>query len=205
MHLYRPFIITVALLFTLCLFSACTSQPGPANQTSQVPTPNATPKADVGIEPVNITQGQHSVSFNDAKRNLKNSEALSLNQYQNETKVLFIQGGNVDASGNAERWIFGISKGDINELRVYDHSGWTIIPWNYTISADQIDPDLIIPPAILFEDNKYQILGSSSPAIPVQRDLELRNGTYTITITSGSTPEILMYNATTGAAIENHA
>ena len=63
---------------------------------------------------VNITPIQNSVSFNDAKRNLKNSEALSLNQYQNETKVLFIQGGNVDASGNAERWVFGISKGDIN-------------------------------------------------------------------------------------------
>jgi hypothetical protein len=169
-----------------------------------VPTPNASPSVDVGIAPINMTTDQNTVSFYQAKNNLKNSEPLSLNQFQKVTRVLFIQGGNLDESGNAERWVFGINKGDINELRVYDHSGWTILPWNYTISADELNLDQVIPPATLFDENKDQILGSSSSTVPVQRDLELRNGTYTITITSDGTPEIFMYNATTGAAIENH-
>jgi hypothetical protein len=202
MHRYRPLMITIALLFAICLFSACVSPLGPVNQTPQMPTPNASPKIDVGITSINITPDLSPISFDEAKGKLKSSESLSLNQFQKETRILFIQGGNLDESGNAERWVFGINKGDTNELRVYDHSGWTIIAWNNSISADEIDLDHVVSPAAIFDQNKDQILESSPSTITAQRDIELRNGTYTLTITSGSTSEILMFNATTGAAIE---
>jgi hypothetical protein len=156
----------------------------------------------VGITTLNLSSDSSSVSFEAAKRQLKYSESLSLNQFEKETRVLFIKGGNLDGSGNAEQWVFGINKGDINELRIYGSTGWTIIAWNYPISADQIDLDHVISPTTIFDDNKDQILGNSSPTISVQRNIELRNGTYTITINSGSTSQILRYNATTGAAIE---
>jgi hypothetical protein len=202
MHRYRPSMISIALLFVICLFSACTSSSGPVNQAQQMPAPNATQNMDVGVVPVNTNPSLVTVSFDEARHNLKNSEGLSLNQQQIVPRVLFIQGGSLDESGNAVQWVFGVSKGDTNELRVYDKKGWTILTFPNTIPADEIDLGNIVSPATLFDHNKDQILGSSSSAIPVQRDLELRNGTYTITITSGSTSQILMFNATTGAAIE---
>jgi len=202
MHRYRPLMITIAILFAMCLFSACVSPLGPANQTPQIPQPNVSPKIDVGVIPIEMTPSAKFISFDEAKGNLKDSESLSLNTFQKQTRVLFIQGGNLDESGNAERWVFGVNKGDINELRVYDRSGWTIIPWNNAISAEEINLDRVVSPTTIFNQNKKQILERSPPTIPAQWDIELENGTYTLTITSGSTSEILMFNATTGAAIE---
>jgi hypothetical protein len=196
---YRPLMITIALLFAMCIFSACVSPSAPVNQT---PPLNVSPTVAVGIVPVALTPVPEYVSFDEAKGNLLQSELLSLNQFQKETRILFIQGGNLDESGNAERWVFGVNKGDTNELRVYDHSGWTIIPWYNAISAEEIDLDRLVSPEDLFNQNKNQILERSPSTIPAQRDIELKNGTYQITITSGSTSQILMFNASTGAAIE---
>jgi len=199
---YRPLMITIALLFAICLFSGCVSPLGPANQTPQILSPNASPKTDVGVMPIEMSPSAKFISFDEAKGNLKDSDSLSSNQLQKERRILFIQGGNLDESGNAEQWVFGVTKGDINELRVYDRSGWTIIPWNNTISAEEIDLDRVVSPTTIINQSGKQILERSPSAIPAQRDIELKNGTYTFTITSGSTSEILMFNATTGAAIE---
>ncbi|PKL57780.1 MAG: hypothetical protein CVV34_05730, partial [Methanomicrobiales archaeon HGW-Methanomicrobiales-5] len=163
---------------------------------------NASPTVDVGIIPIEMTPSQELIDFNEAAGNLKDSESLSLNTFQIKPRILFIQGRNLDESGKADQWIFGINKGDINELRIYDSSGWTIIAWNNTISADEIDLDHIITPDNLFDQNTVKILKNSPSAIPAQRDIELKNGTYTVTMTSGSASEILRFNAITGAAIE---
>ena len=199
MQRYHSSMITIALLFMMCLFSACVSTSAPANQT---PPLNVPPKIDVGLIPIDPTPDSEYIRFDEAKGNLGESESLSLNVFPKKTMILFIQGGNLDESGNAERWVFGVNKGDINELRVYDRSGWTIISWNNAISADEIDLENVVSPETLFSQNEIQILKSSPSTIPAQRDIELKNGTYRITITFGSTSQILMFNATTGAAIE---
>ena len=202
MHRYRPLMITIALLFAMCLFSACASPLGSANQTQQAPAPNVTPNIDVGVVSVNMTPAMKFISFAEAKGYFKDSEMLSLNQLQKATRILFIRGGNLDGSGNAERWVFGINKGDINELRVYSSSGWTVIPWKNTISAEEINLDKVVSPKDLISQNEDQIPDNFPSNVPVQRDIELKNGTYSISISSGSTSEILVFNATTGAAIE---
>jgi hypothetical protein len=198
MHRYRPLMITIALLFAMCLFSACVSPIGPANQT---PTTTESPRIDAGITSIDMPPDQRLVSFDEAKSFLRKSEWISLNKFQ-KTRILFIRGSNLDESGNAGQWVFGINKGDINELRVYGQSGWTIISWPNAISAEEINLDNVASPASVFAQNQNKIHESSSSTIPDRRDLELRNGTYQITITSGSTSEILMFNATTGAALE---
>lgn len=201
MQRYHPSMITIALLFTMCLFSACVSPITPANQ---IPEQNVSPIIDVGLVSIITSREPIPISFDEAKGNLGVSESLSLVTYIEKTRVLFIQGGNLDESGNAQRWVFGINKGDTNELRIYDRSGWTILPWNATISAEEIDFDKVISPNILFNKNNASIIGSSSSTIPDQRDIELKNGTYRITMTSGSTLRILIFNATSGTAIESN-
>lgn len=195
----RQFVFTLALLFTLCLFSACVSPFAPANQTAQMPSPNTSPRIDVGILPVVMTQEPELVSFDDAKGNLKDSESLSLNQLLLKTRILFIQGGNFDETGYAGLWVFGVNKGKINELRIYDRTGWTIIPWDATISAEEIDLDRVVSPKTLLFN---QTMESSPSTMRTQGDIELRNGTYTITMISGNTSQVMRFNATTGEVIE---
>jgi hypothetical protein len=202
MHRYLPPSIIGALLITLCLFGGCIFSPAPDNQTPQTIPLNASPVIDVGVIPIEMPPDLELISFDEAAGNFKDSESLSLNAFQIKPRILFIQGRNLDESGKAGQWIFGIDKGDINELRIYDRSGWTIIAWNNTISADEIELDRIITPDILFDQNKIQILKNSPSVIPAQWDIELKNGTYTVMMTSGSTSEILKFNAITGAAIE---
>jgi len=199
MHKDLPSIFIIALLITVCLFSACISPFAPANQTPEMPPLNASPTIDVGIVSIEMTPNQEYISFDEARANLKQSELLSLDVFPKPTRILFIQGGDLDESGNARHWVFGVHKGEINELRVYDRSGWTIIPLDNDISAGEIDLDRVVSPTALFDQNKIQ---SSSSVIPAQRDIELKNGIYKVTITSGSTSEILMFNATTGSAVE---
>jgi len=202
MHGYLPPVFIIALLMTISLFSGCVFPSAPVNQTPEIPPVNATPTIDIGLVPVERTPDQAYISFAEAKENLVQSELLSLDIFPKPTRILFIQGGNLDKSGNALHWVFGVHKGDINELRVYDRSGWSIIPWNGAISGEDIDLDRVVSPRDLFNQSTIQNLESTSSAIPVQRDIELKNGIYTIAITSGSTSQVLMFNATTGAAIE---
>ncbi|MDD1694273.1 MAG: hypothetical protein LUQ71_06070 [Methanoregula sp.] len=145
---------------------------------------------------------QEYISFGEVKESLGQGELSPPGKFSNTTRILFVQGGNLDESGNAERWILGVDTGDIYELRVYDRSGWTIIPWDGIISAEEIDLERVISPEALFNKNTIQILGSSPSAISAQRDIELKAGTYKITIVSGNTSRVLMYNATTGVTIE---
>lgn len=155
----------------------------------------------MGVVPIDRTPAPQYISFGEAKDNLIQNELNSFDVVPNVTRIFSIQGSNLDESGNAERWIFQVDTGGINELIVYDRSGWTTIPWDSVISTEEIDLDHVISPEVLFNQNAVQIL-EGSQSTPSERDIELKNGTYRIAITSGSTSRILMFNATTGVAIE---
>jgi hypothetical protein len=195
-------IVAIAVLVSACLFSACVSPTSPANQTPQVPTVTELPKIDVGISQVVQEPMQEPISFAEAKRSFLQNEGNFLTSIQKHSQVLFIQAGNLDKTGNAGQWIFGVNRGDSYELRVYDRSGWAVIPWTATLSGQEIDLDHVVSPAVLFNQTGMQTLIGTQSTIPVQRDIELKNGTYRLTVTSGNTSQILMFNATTGDVIE---
>jgi hypothetical protein len=201
----RPFTVTIvaiAVLVSACLFSACVSPSAPANQTPQVPTVTELPKIDVGISQVVPEPMQEPVSFAEAKRSFLQNEGNFLTSIQQKSRVLFIQGGNLDKTGNAGQWVFGVNQGDGYELRVYDRSGWAVIPWTATLSGQEIDLERVVSPTVLFNQTGLQTLIGTQSTIPVQRDIELKNGMYRLMVLSGNTSQILMFNATTGDAIE---
>jgi hypothetical protein len=106
----------------------------------------------------------------------------------------------VDGSGNATGWIFGVYNGPKAEFLIYDRTGWTTIA-NATLPSEEIVLDNIVSPDFLFKKNKEIISGNPSPTIPERWDIELQRGIYKLTITSGSSNRILSFNATTGALI----
>ena len=107
---------------------------------------------------------------------------------------------NVDGSGNATSWIFGVYNRDEAVFLVYDRTGWTSIA-NATFPSEEIVLDNVVSPVFLFNKNKEMISRDQSLTIPELQDLELQRGIYKLTITSGSKTRILMFNATTGALI----
>jgi hypothetical protein len=218
-----PIIFAILGLLSLILCSACVSQP-PANQTTQHDaglTQITEPVHNIGSVDNTVPVSNLRISFEEAKARLADyrinaSYANALNgsgnvtpfKYMrrdldlsaNATTVNYLRSRDLDESGDATGWIFGVYNGDKAEFLTYDRTGWTVIA-NATIPSEAIALDTVVSPDFLFTMNKEMISGNSSPAIPERRDIELQRGMYTLTITSGSTTRTLTFNATTGALI----
>jgi hypothetical protein len=195
-----PLVLIAILLAGLAFCSGCMSQPE-QNLTSQH---NLTPVTDVGLVPVRGMPAAPVVRFDDAVNQLEERESSIPLQNGSLSGIHFILGAGLDDAGNAHQWIFGLSNGSAHELQVMDPAGWTTIPYSGTLPATQVSPATIVSPGQLFLMNKAAITGDLQIGAPEQRSLDLRNGTYTVTIASGSTSRVLMFNATTGDAIEKN-
>jgi hypothetical protein len=118
--------------------------------------------------------------------------------------VYYLLSHDVDSAGNASSWLFGVYQGNGTVLLIYDRTGWNINPWNATLPKEEIPLEKVVPPVTLFTRNRDAIFPAASPAVPESRDLVLKEGVYTLTIRSGSTSRILMFNAATGGLTSGH-
>ena len=187
-----PIIFAILTLCLLILCSACVSQPQPpAIQTTPLPG-----------GPVQVTVQGYSpyISFEEAKAKLTGYRFYELNEPGDAPAVYYLRARNVDKTGNATEWIFGVTLKNKGEYLVYDRTGWTTIA-NASLSSEEIVLDAVLSPKFLFDRNRELISGNQAPAIAERRDLELQQGIYKFTGQSGSTTRILTFNATTGALI----
>jgi len=185
-----PTIFVILILIILIWCSACVSQ----SSSDKIPQ-----QKEALTEVIRPLESQR-INFEKVKAELIAYRLEFINDPITAKTVYYMRSRDVDASGNATGWIFGVYKGSDAEFLVYDQSGWTTIR-NATIPSDTIVLDTIVSPDFLFKQNKELISGNPSPAIPERRDLELQRGVYKLTITSGSNSRILKFNATTGALI----
>jgi hypothetical protein len=186
-----PAIFVISSLIVLVLCSACVSQP----------SQDKTPQQNVGLKQIIVPEESPYISFDVAHQNLWEYRSDPTNESTAIKTIYTIYGMNVDGSGNATSWIFGVRHSGGTELLAYDRSGWIKIPWNAPLLSEEIDVDRIVSPARLFSENTAVILGNPSSIIPERKDLELKQGIYILTITSGNTSRILTFNATTGKLI----
>ncbi len=70
-----------------------------------------------------------------------------------------------------------------------------------TLPSEKISLDTIVTPENLLKQNRVAIINNPSTGVPERWDLELQSGTYTLTMTSGTSTRSLTFNATTGALI----
>lgn len=191
MHKSITIIFAILALFILSLCSACVSQSSP-NQTSQ-----QNGCLTQILEPVESP----FIGFEVAQQNLPGYQPDPENTSYFIKTVYYFSGLDVDESGNARSWIFGVRHANGTEMLAYDQSGLTKIFWDAPTGLEEIEMENIVSPAELFGKNTAVIFVNPSNTIPERRDLELKQGIYILTITLGSTSRILTFNATTGGLI----
>jgi hypothetical protein len=191
MHKTIPIIFAILALFILSLCSACVSQP-PENKT---------PVQNAGLTQITVPVDSSRISFEEAVQSLREHGSDSSTEPDNTNSLYYMLSRDIDESGNATSWIFGVSRQSGAEFLVYEKTGWTTIPWNTTLPTEKINTDNIVSPGNLFSQNKGVISGNQSLTIPERIDIELQRGVYTLTINSGGPSRILTFNATTGALI----
>jgi len=184
-----PTIFVILALIILILCSACVSQPITSQPSQQ----------DGGITLTTLKIESPSISFENAYQNLMNYRSDPTNDSSAINKIYSIYGLNIDKSGNATSWVFGVRHSGGTELLAYDQGGLTRIPWNAPPFSSEINVDNIVPPNSLFSQNSAIIFSNPSPI--ERQDLELSRGTYTLTIISGAQERVLTFNATTGKVI----
>jgi hypothetical protein len=191
MHKSVPIIFAILALVVLIVSSACISQP-PINQTSP---------QNGGLTQILGPVESPYISFDTAQQNLPSYQLDPENTSYFIKTIYYFTGLDVDESGNARSWIFGMGNSNGTEMLAYDQSGLITLPWDAPPGAEEIDVDTIVPPARLFSQNSAVIFGSPGNVSPERRDLELKQGIYSLTISSGDTSRILTFNATTGEMI----
>ena len=184
-------IFVISALVALVLCSACV-----------FPSFGEQKKQEGGLTQVTVTGGNARISFEEAFQNLKAYRMDSSSESFESKKIFYILAKDVDNSGNAMSWIFGVNLDTGSRLLIYDRNGWTDMSLsNSALPSEDIIVDHIMIPYNLFSENKAAIQGNSLSSIPDVKELELKKGNYTLTITSGSTVRVIKFNATTGALI----
>jgi hypothetical protein len=80
---------------------------------------------------------------------------------------------------------------------IYDRTGWTVISWAGPLPQQQISTEAIVPLGRLFQDNRA-LLGQSPES---ERQVEVYNNTYRISILNGKVSMVYTFDAMTGALI----
>lgn len=186
--------MAAGLVVAVCFCAACVSDQPAENQTP-VQTTSAT---NVGIVQVASTIQQESFTLEDAASAVANQNQV--NGSSQHLPIFYIRGESVDASGQAERWIFGIRQGTDTALLVYDRTGVARIPWQ----ADRLPDQEINIAGILSPADIMTIAHSGNQTPAGNPELEISRGEYTVTEPLGSHPREYIINATTGALITTH-
>jgi hypothetical protein len=184
-------IFAILLLSLLIMCSACTTSTQEVKNTP----------LNSGLSQETQQAESQYISFDIALHNLPAYRPDALNESYFTPPIYYFTGLDVDGSGDARNWIFGVGNTTGTRMLAYDGNGWIAIPWNAPPGSEEIAFDSIISPGQLFSKNREVIIGNPSSSLTEKRDLELNKGVYTLTITSGDTNRILTFNATTGELI----
>jgi len=186
--------IAACLVVALCLCAGCIFDSS-LNQT----TVNKT-QVNVGIAPVNGAGPYVIYSFEDAAAAVQREYESQFNTSHKDLRFYYVRGENVDASGLAERWTFGIREGENASMLVYDPSGMVRIPWTGDgLPSGEIATGHILSPAKIIALSYSGNLTADGPFV-----LEISEGEYTLSAPPGSVPREFIFNATTGELIATH-
>ncbi|HNX18077.1 MAG TPA: hypothetical protein PKM50_07100 [Methanoregula sp.] len=186
--------IAACLVVALCLCAGCIFGPS-ENQTATNKTP-----VNVGIATVTGTGPHITYSLEDAVAAVQREYKYQSGGSQNVLRFYYTRGDNVDASGLAERWTFGVREGNNASMLVYDSAGMARIPWQ----AEGLPSDEIFFGNILLPEKIMALAYSGNLTADGPFVLEISRGEYTLSAPSGSIPREFVFNATTGELIATH-
>jgi hypothetical protein len=183
--------LVVIVLLTILMAAGCTQPEIPAKPDTE----------GVGSSP--ITQAQPvRISFQEGLS--KAEEALSgdVSGTLPAVPVYFAQGKGIDSEGKAEQWIFGIRKDDKNYIVVVNPTSQILQPFYLDLPAKEITSSSVIDPALLIDKNRQRFtdVGAREPFL--LPEIELSEGFYTVTVSTGSGNAVMMFDTATGNPID---
>jgi len=188
-----PAALVLALLSALCLTAACTIPfLGDADSSGE--------RIDGGIGIPDRGVEKTYVSMSAARAQLQ--EFIPGSEMDSGTiPFYYIQGADLDSSGDAARWTFAANRSTGLMLMVLENGDLTEIPWGSRFSDTPINLDQVMQPQDLFTKNHDVIFSDPAVTVSEESELDLRDGMYSLTLGSGGTMRYLVFDAVTGEPV----
>jgi hypothetical protein len=116
--------------------------------------------------------------------------------------VYFAQAKRIDSEGKAEQWIFGIQENDENTFIVVQSNRQTLAPYPSDLPEKDITSPSIIDPATLIGRNRQLFMNAGAREPLILPELELSEGFYTVTVSTGSGNAVMLFDASTGNPVK---
>lgn len=188
-------IVAAGLVVGLCFCAGCILGPSAPEQ----PVVNNT-SVDVGIVPVAGSIPRESFTLEEAASVVTGKLQDQGNGSMQEHPFYYIKGENVDTSGKAERWIFGIMEDNHTSMMMYDQTGVVTIPLQGAdLPTQEINISGILSPASIIK-----IAYPQNQNITGTFGIRISDGEYTLTTPLGSQPRGYMIDATTGVLMTTY-
>lgn len=154
-----------------------------------------------GITDVTDQSPTGRISLEEAMGDLALAESEGMIDLEGWEYVI-IHGSDVDSVGNATAWVIGFTSESSFKLLVWDNHGWKENLWTFERPGEPFDPAEAIWPAALFEANLPAIEEAIDAPGTTGTDLDLRDGTWELTVYARDGITILRFDAVTGGMVQ---
>jgi hypothetical protein len=161
-------------------------------------------KVNVGLLPLSTTGQPPSIAFEDAIGQLS-SVLLEKGGVSSNFTIHYIRGKDLNHTGYASTWMFGVRYENRSTLAYYDQAGWTLVPWQGGLPEPEIVEGTFITPKEIIERNSALIFGDNSAKDERIQTLELGSGIYTLKIHRSGITRVFLFEAFSGGLIPSYA
>ena len=155
--------------------------------------------ADAGLQTVSGTTQSSLTTFEEAQDQLQ--QHLKGTPSSSNFTLHYIRGTDLDVSGRAAHWVFGVRYDNQSVLMYYDAPGWRSASWEGAAPEKEITIESFTSPRSVIRRNAELLSGGDPVEKILIRRLELGNGKYRITMERRGTERIFVFDAGSGELI----
>jgi hypothetical protein len=155
--------------------------------------------ADGGLQPVPDTTQSSLPTLGDALDQLR--QHLHATPISSNFTLHYIRGTDLDFSGRAAHWVFGVRYGNQSVLMYYDAPGWRSVSWEGALPEKEIGEGSFVPLTKFINRNAGILYASDQQREGLIRRMELMNGKYSVTMERLGRQQTFVFDAASGELI----
>jgi hypothetical protein len=155
--------------------------------------------ADGGLQTVSGTTQSSLTTLGDALNQLR--QHLQATPSSSNFTLHYIRGTDLDVSGLAAHWVFGVRYGNQSVLMYYDAPGWRSVSWEGALPEKEIGEGSFVPLTKFINRNAGILYASDPQREGLIRRMELMNGKYSVTMERLGAQQTFVFDAASGELI----
>jgi hypothetical protein len=166
------------------------------NKPADVPTETNT---EGGLQPVPDTTQSSLPTLGYALDQLR--QRLQVTPSSSNFTLHYIRGTDLDISGRASHWVFGVRYDNRSVLMYFDDPGWRSVSWEGAVPEKEIVEGSFVSPTNIIKRNTGILYASDPQMEGLIKRMDLMNGKYTITMERQGTQRTFVFDAGSGVLI----